>query len=163
MKNLIESYVADTVLQNATPILVNGVEYLVSPPSTATLIELGKYLATLGQIKVDKKKDVISQVLSVAHRCDCFGDIAAILILGKKNLTTTKKVVKKSLFGYPLQWEEITVNNQAILAKEILDELDSEELFNLIVALLKSLKVDFFLAIITFLEEAQLNITIPTL
>ncbi len=123
-------------------------EYKVAPPTTATLIEVSKYISQIPNINIDETGDVLPEVLATAFDCECFGDVAAILILGKKNLVTEKK----HLFGL-IKTEK---NNQKILAAELLEILSPKELSELIVELFKTLQVDFFFGISTFLKEINL-------
>jgi len=147
MKDTIEKLTADTILQNPQKIMVNGREYKVAPPTVATLIEVSKYISKTPEMKVDENGNVLTEVLASAKDCSCFGDIAAILILGKKNLVTEKKY----LFG--LYSRE--VNNQTNLAKELIDNLSPEELNELIMEIFKTMKVAFFFSISIFLKNVN--------
>jgi len=147
MKDTIEKLTADTILQNTQKITVNGREYKVAPPTVATLIEVSKYISQTPEMKVDENGNVLTEVLAYAKDCGCFGDIAAILILGKKNLVTEKKY----LFG--LYRRE--VNNQKKLANEIIDNLSPEELNELIMEIFKTMKVAFFFSISIFLQNVN--------
>lgn len=77
----------------------------------------------------------------MARECRPLGDIAAILILGAKNLTETVKtrqtVEKRRLWGLVKWTEEVEVeqviDRKAELAKQILEDLSPRAL-NLLVA-----------------------------
>jgi len=144
MIDTIEKLTCDTILQNPQKIAVNGKEYTVAPPCVATLIEVSKYISQIPEIKVASDGAMIMEVLATAKDCECFGDIVAILILGKKNLVTEKKYLW--LFRR-------TVDNQKRLAKELLNTLTPEELNNLILEILRMLQVDFFFGISIFLRD----------
>jgi len=147
MKDTIEKITCDTILQNPVTITVKGKEYKIAPPTTATLIETSKYISQIPDIKVSNEGNTISEVLATAKDCECFGDIAAILILGKKNLEEEKKY----LFGLVKR----TVENRKRLADELLNTLNPEELSNLILEIFKMLKVDFFFGLSIFLKEVN--------
>lgn len=148
MDNTIEKITSETILQDAQIINVKGVEYRVAPPTTATLIEVSKYISQIPDITIDKDGNIIMEVLAYAENCECFGDIVAILILGKKYLITEEK----RFFGLIKKKR----NNQKILAQELLLNLSAEELNSLMLEIFKMLKVDFFFSISTFLKEINL-------
>ena len=147
-KDTVIQSVCDTILQNYQIIKVGGREYKVAPPTVATLIEVSKYIAQVPDIKVTEGGNVLMEVLSSAKDCDYFGDIVAILILGKKNLVTEKKYL-----GGLIRREQ---NNQKRLASELINTLSAEEMNGLILEIFKLLKVDFFFGISTFLKEVNL-------
>ncbi|MCL1932847.1 MAG: hypothetical protein FWF53_03400 [Candidatus Azobacteroides sp.] len=150
-----EQLICDTILQNPQKVTVNGHEYNAAPPTVATLIEVSKYISKIPDINVNEDGNVLTEVLSTADKCECFGDIAAILMLGKKNLITEKKY----LFGLIKHKQ----NNQKKLASELTDNLSAEELRGLILEILKTLRVDFFFGISIFLKEInQLRMTKET-
>ncbi|MDR1197529.1 MAG: hypothetical protein LBK94_00755 [Prevotellaceae bacterium] len=148
LKNTIEKITCDAILQNPIAITVCGKEYHVAPPSTATLIEVSKYISQLPELNINKDGNVVMETLSIAKDCEALGDIVAILILGKKNLITEKK----RLFGLI----KYKVDNQKKLAGEILLNLSTEELNDLFVKLLNLLKVDFFFDITIFLKDVNM-------
>jgi hypothetical protein len=148
MNNTIEKITCDAILQNSIEITVVGKKYFVAPPSIATLIEASKYISQLPELQVNKNGNIVMEALSVAKDCVFLGDIVAILILGKKNLATEKKL----FFGLV----KYTRNNQKKLAHEILLNLSAEELNDLLAELLNRLKVDFFFSISTFLNEVNM-------
>jgi len=141
----IEKLVCDTLLQNYQEITVNGRKFRVSPPTVATLIEVSKYISQIPDIKVSDDGYMLFEVLSSAKDCECFGDITAILILGKKNLVTKKRY----LFGLITRER----NNQKKLASELINNLSAEDLNGLILEIFKTLRVDFFFSISTFLRD----------
>jgi len=138
----------DAILQNPITVKVKGREYKVAPPSTATIIEVSKYIAKIPDIKAEKDGNVLMEVLATAKDCKSFGDIVAILILGKKNLITREK----RFFGL-ISRER---NNQKVLAEELLETLSPAELNGLMLEIFKTLNVDFFFSISIFLKEINL-------
>lgn len=141
----IETLVCDTILQNPQTIVVKDRIYKVAPPTVATIIEASKCISQLPAMHIDEQGNVAVQVLSVAKDCEVFGDIAATLMLGRKNLVTTRRY----LFGL-IKHER---DNRRRLSGALLDSLTAEELQSLILELLKMLRVDFFLGITIFLQE----------
>lgn len=148
MSKTIEQFVAETILQDSTVINIAGKDYTVAPPSVATLIEASALISRIPDLIIDEDKDIMSSVLANAHKCDFLGDLAAVLILGKRNL----KGVKKSLFGLLKR----PVDNKEILSKIILEQMDAEELQKLIVELLQRMKVSFFFSTTIFLKEVNM-------
>lgn len=148
MSKTIEQFVAETILQDSTVINIAGKDYNVAPPSVATLIEASALISRIPDLVIDEDKDIMSSVLANAHKCDFLGDLAAVLILGKRNL----KGVKKSFYGLLKR----PVDNKEILSKIILEQLDAEELQRLIVELLQRMKVSFFFSTTIFLKEVNL-------
>jgi len=148
MIDTIEKLTCDVILQNPQKIIVKGNEYTVAPPTIATLIEISKYISQIPEIKVSNNGTMIMEVLATAKDCECFGDIAAILMLGKKYLITEKKY----LFGL---FKRI-VDNRKRLASELINNLTPEELNKLIIEIFNMLQVDFFFGISIFLRDINL-------
>jgi hypothetical protein len=144
----IEFKAAETVLQDKRIIDVKGRKYEVAPPTTATIIEASKYIAGLPVFTVDKEGNMVMEALASAKDCECFGDVAAILMLGKKNLTTEKRYLG-GIFRRRM-------DNKAALAKELMETLSPQEMNDLIVELIKLQRVDFFLGITFFLNDVNL-------
>lgn len=151
----IESKVAKTILQKTEKVIIGNETMEVAPPSTATLILVSEETAKLPHIKLDSE-NIAGEVLYVAKDCRVLGDIVAILILGAKNLLTTKTVEKKRLFGLVTERQEITIDNKAELAKKLLEDITPRELHNLTVLLLKALQISDFFGLTTSLIEINL-------
>lgn len=151
----IESKVSKTVLQQTEEITVGGETMEVAPPSTATLILVSEETAKLPSIKLDSE-NIAGEVLYVAKDCRVLGDIVAILILGAKNLRTTKIVEERRFFGLITERREITIDNKAELAKKLLEDITPRELHNLTVRLLKALQIADFFGLTTSLIEVNL-------
>lgn len=157
MSGTVERQVSDAVLQEPLKIDLGGKVYTVARPSTATIIEVSKYIATLPIAPFVKgEHDILTYVLSYAKDCEAIGDIAAILVLGKKNIVSTKEIVTKRFFGIYKKVESVEVNNRVILAKELLENSTNEELLDLIQRTLDLQHIAFFFSIITSLNEANI-------
>lgn len=163
----IEEKVADTILQKEIEVTVGGKIYKAAPASTATLILASEAVSRLPKINLDPEK-VVEESLAVARECRPLGEIAAILILGAKNLTETIKtrqtVEKRRLWGLVKRTEEIEVeqviDRKAELAKQILEDLSPRSLNLLVAQLLQKMELGDFFGLTTFLTE--INLMRPT-
>lgn len=157
MKNTIEKQVSDAVLQEPTKITLGDKVYTVARPSAGTIIEVSKYIATLPIAPfIESENEVLSYVLAYAKDCEAIGDIAAILILGRKGLIATRQRVTKHFFGLYKKVETFEVNQQKELAQELLDDCTNEELLTLISQTLEMQHIAFFFSVITSLNEANI-------
>ena len=162
-----EQKVSDTILQKPIEVSVGGKKYTASPASTATLILVSEAISLLPHAKLDPER-LVEDSLSIAKECRPLGDIAAILLLGAKNLTgtvkTRQKTEKRRLWGLLKYTEEIEVeqviDRKAELARELLDDLSPRELNNLVVMLLQKMELGDFFGLTTFLTE--INLLRPT-
>lgn len=163
----IEEKVAEAILQKDIEVTVGGKKYKAAPASTATLILASEAVSRLPEINLDPEK-VVEESLSVARECRPLGDIAAILILGAKNLTETVKtrqaVEKRRLWGLVKWTEEVEVeqviDRKAELAKQILEDLSPRALNLLVAQLLQKMELGDFFGLTTFLTE--INLMRPT-
>lgn len=171
MTENIETKVARTILQEPEKITVGDTVYQVAPPSTATLILLSETAARMPQDKLDPER-IVDETLSIAKHCRPIGEFAAILILGAKGLTETRKAVKTvektvyepCLFGLLKRprviaetvEEEDVIDRKAELAKTLLEELPPRELHNLTARLLQRMQIADFFGLTTFLIEINL-------
>lgn len=157
MDSTVERQVSDAVLQEPLKVDLNGTVYTVARPSAATIIEVSKYIASLPIAPFAKgEHDILTYVLAYAKDCEAIGDIAAILVLGKKNLISTKEIVTKRFFGIYKKVKTVEVNNRVPLAKELLENCTNEELLDLIQRTLDLQHIAFFFSIITSLNEANI-------
>lgn len=155
--NTVEKITADAVSQEPLKIIMNGNEYIVARPSAGTVIEVSKYIASLPIAPfIEKEHDILTYVLAYAKDCEAIGDIAAILILGRKNLFATRKHVTKRFFGIYKKVEYVEVNQQKELAKELLDNCTNEELLSLVTQTLEMQHIAFFFRLIISLNEANI-------
>ena len=163
MKKTVETKVAGTILQQKEEIAVGDETYQVAPPSTATLILASEAISQLPYVNLDSE-NIAGESLYIAKDCRVLGDIVAILILGAKGLTEVKKtsetVEKRRLFGL-IKEEEIVeteeeIDNKAILAKKLLENIPPRELHTLMVRLLQFMQLGDFFGLTTSLIEINL-------
>lgn len=162
-----EQKVSDTILQKPIEVSVGDRKYTAAPASTATLILVSEAISLLPHAKLDPER-LVEDSLSIAKDCRPLGEIAAILLLGAKNLKETvkvrQKVEKRRLFGLVKVTETIeterVIDRKAELATELLDDLSPRELNNLVVSLLQKMELGDFFGLTTFLTE--INLLRPT-
>lgn len=164
-QNTIENSVASAILEKSIDSIdIEGVTYEIAPPSTATLILISEIVATLPVVKKVPAEEIVTSVLHYARYYRPIGDIAAVLILGAKNLIEYRTIVqeKRYLFGLIRRKTETTikVDKKAELAKIILENVSPTTLFNVVVQRLQDMEIGSFFAITTSLSEA--NILKPT-
>lgn len=166
-KKTVEQQVAETILQKTDEITVGGKTYTVAPPSTATLILVSEEVSRLPHLVLDPEK-VVEESLAVAKDCLPLGNIAAILILGAKNIKTTVKTrqtkEKRYLWGLIRRHVSVDVeqvyDRKAELAKELLEDYSPKSLNMLIGGLLHKMELGDFFGLTTFLTE--INLLRPT-
>lgn len=152
MNTTLESKTSETILETPKQITIGGKVYDVAPPTMATLIEASKYISSLPEISIKDEDRMIHEALANANECQYLGDVAAILILGKKKIKPYE--VKSRKYGIiPLKK---TVYPQQELSAEILDELSPKKVFTLIVSILNDMEVSFFLQTTIFLRDVNL-------
>lgn len=161
----IESKVASAILERpVASVELDGVKYDIAPPSIATLILVSEIVSTLPEVKPVSGDKILYSVLHIAKDYRALGDIVAVLILGAKGLTetTTRKIVKRRLFGLKkVEVEEtVTIDRKSELAKVVLENMRPSVMLNVIVRRLQDLEVGDFFGITTSLSEA--NILKPT-
>ena len=150
----IEQKTAAAILEKPVEIVIGGKTYQAAPPSTATLILVSEAVSQLPKIALDAEK-IVEETLSVAKDCRILGEIVAILILGAKNITETKKTPQIKEKRY--LWGLIRViNRKEALAREVLEELSPRELNNTVTSLLSSMNIADFFGLTTFLTEVNL-------
>lgn len=162
-ENTIEQMVAETVLEKPLEVKVGEKTYQVAPASTATIILASEAISQLPHIVLDTEK-VVEETLSVAKECRILGDIAAILILGAKNIIGKKKVQqikeKRYLCGLIRRQHtveiEITIDRKAELAKELLEDVSPRELNLTVSKILSRMQIADFFGLTTFLTELNL-------
>lgn len=146
--NRIEQIIGEAILQDTIEIKLRGKVYNIGKPTTSTIIEVSKYVSRFPVIPIlkDEKKE-LEFVLAYAKDCGMLGNLAAVLLLGKKNMITTKKFLG-------ITYKKI--NNVKILAEVLLDDFSSEELSLITAEALGAQRVGFFLDTITTLNGANL-------
>lgn len=161
----IESRVASAILERSVDnIEIKGITYDIASPSIATLIIVSELIASLPIVEKVEKTEIVNSVLHHARFFRPLGDIAAVLILGAKNLTEERTIVqeKRYLFGLIKRKYEtkIKIDKRAELAKAILENVRPTVLFDVVVRRLQDMEISSFFAITTSLSEA--NILKPT-
>ncbi|WP_302121402.1 hypothetical protein [uncultured Duncaniella sp.] len=163
MAENLETKVASTILQQATKIKIGDKEYKAAPPSIATLILVSEAVSHLPHFEFDTEK-VASTSLAIAKDCRILGDIAAILLLGARNITEVRTEretrTKRRLWGLWHQKQTVTVtrevNRMKELSKELLENLSASELHTAIASMLTQMELGDFFALTTFLTEVNL-------
>lgn len=159
----IEQMVAETVLEKPLEVKVGENTYQVAPASTATLILVSEAISQLPKIALDTEK-VVEESLSIAKDCRVLGDIAAILILGAKNITEKRKVPqikeKRYLCGLihfsRTEEVEVSVDRVSELSRELLENVSPKELNLIVSQILSRMQIADFFGITTFLTELNL-------
>ena len=158
MAKTLEEKAADTILQRAAKVKIEGKEYEAAPPSIATLILVSEAVSRLPQRKLDDKS-IVSECLAVAKDCRPLGDIAAIMILGARHIndkTNDLHTEQKGWFRRLFSRKSKTVTKKEALAQEIIDTYTPSELHGLITMLLQRMDLADFFALTTFLTEVNL-------
>lgn len=112
---------------------------------------MSEAISQLPHISLDAEK-IVEETLSVAKDCRFLGDIAAILILGAKSITETIKSpqIKKKRYLWGLitftreEVVEVTVDKQAELARELLENTTPKELNSIISEILSRMQIADF-------------------
>ena len=159
----IEQKVAETVLEKPFEVKVGAKTYQVAPASTATLILVSEVISQLPKVTLDTER-VIEETLSNAKDCRVLGDIAAILILGAKNITEKRTAPqireKRYLWGLirrPYMDEiEVIIDKKAELARELLEEVTPRQLNMIVSDILAKMQIADFFGLTTFLTELNL-------
>lgn len=165
----IESATADAIFERVKAITIGGVEYLIAPPTLATLILVSEVVSYLPKIKLNRD-DVFNDVMREARHYRGLADIAAILILGAQRLEVEEEqevdevVTTKWLGIIPRKRVVRTRRTVKVdMRKRIADRMLNVELSELSAAvstILKMMQIDHFFALATFLSE--INLTKPT-
>ena len=157
----IESRAADTILENKIgTVEIDGVKYDIAPPTVATLILVSQIISRLPVVERVTGAAVVNVVLHHAKDFDALGELAAVMILGAKNLTEKREVVTYTRKWFGLRRvkhvrEEI-IDRKSILAERIMLTLPPSELHNLIISRLNNLDIPSFFVITTSLSEANM-------
>jgi hypothetical protein len=144
----IEIKTSEAVLQQPIDIEILDKTYSVAPPSVATLIAASAAISKLPT--VDKNSENIAvEALAVAEDCAAIGEVIAILVLGAKGLTETKR----SWLGRKKE----TIDKKAILARELLENLSPKQLNELMNRILLQMDIAFFFGSLISLTEINLT------
>lgn len=139
----VEALIADTINQNPIKIKFRGKEMEIPRPTLGTMIEASKHISKLPEfgVKMDAAS-AVQQSLNVAKDCGKIAEILAIFILGKKDMYKEYR-----LFGFTIR----KVDRVKKLAAEI-ENMTSQEIADIMVAVFSSMDCAFFLGIITSLQ-----------
>lgn len=159
----IEQSVSETILEQPFEVKVGEKTYQVAPPSTATIILASEIISKLPSEKLDSEM-IVEETLSIARYCRELGDMAAVLILGAKNITEVKKTpkIKEKRYLWGLikvrytEIEEEIIDKKAKLAKELLEEISPKELNLIVSQILSRMNIADFFGLTTFLTELNL-------
>lgn len=163
MAQTLEDKVAKTILQQATKVKIGDKEYTAAPPSIATLILVSEAVSHLPQQRLDESK-IAQESLAVAKDCKTIGDIAAILLLGARNIretvTTQETRREPCLWGLFNRTVKVSVikeiDRKAELSKVLLETLSPSEIHALIATCLSQMELGDFFALTTFLTDINL-------
>ena len=139
----VEKLIADTVNGNPIKVKFRDKEMEIPRPTLGTLIEASKHIAELPEFEI--KNDIqlaVQQTLSIAQNCGKIAEIMAILMLGKKNMYDEIRI-----FGRTIRIRD----NVKRLAAEV-ENLTSQEIADILVAILSSMDCGFFLSTIISLN-----------
>lgn len=165
MTQTIEQKAASTILQKPETITVGAATYSIAPPSTATLILVSEAITRLPHIRLDEK-NVMEQSLAIAKDCRVLGEIAAILILGAKDIDCPPKRrsngKKRRLWGLlpPRPVAPSGQSRKMQLSRELLENLSPSQLHDIIARTLMKMEVGDFFGLTTFLTG--INLLRPT-
>lgn len=158
-QNTIENLVSKAVQQEPLgTIKIGGRAYTIDRPRVRTVIKVSELISTLPGVNT-QAKDIMTQIiegLKAAKDSEVVGEIAAVLILGAKHLTEERVIEKKRLFGLIRTTTTTVVDRKKELADELLLELGSDELQELITECLSYQKVHHFFGLIASLYEVNL-------
>ncbi len=163
-----EEKAAAAILQKAKTVTIDGQDYEVAPPSTATLILVSEAVSKLPAQKFDGGKNgekMLEATLAYAKACKPIGEIAALLILGAKRSHPYRPGrpvrYKKYLFGLikrqiKPKGRAPLIDPVADLSDTILETMTPREIMELIMSLITDMQVADFFALTTFLCEINL-------
>lgn len=159
----IENKTAETILQQPVEIKIGDKTYNAAPPSVATLILVSEAVSRMPHIKLHEEM-VIEESLSIAKDCSAIGEIIAILVLGAKGIRKpverTEIRYKRYFFGLIKKRTNVKVSEEVdvklLLAKELLENVTPTELFIQCANLLRTMQIQDFFGLTTFLTEINL-------
>lgn len=153
----VESLTADAVLERVKAITIGGVEYIVAPPTLATLILVSEEVSYLPNWNM-REDNILEDSLRVARFYRGLADVAAILILGAQRLEAEEIVTTRVLGVFPRR-KKIKVNMKRRVADAMLN-VEMSELSNAVAQMLSMMQTEHFFALATFLTN--INLTKPT-
>ena len=167
MDNL-EKLVSDTILQKTSEVIViDGVEYPITPPTAGTVIMISELVSQLPVVN-RHTDNILLEVLGTAKDLSVIGKIAATLILGAKRIkerryttiTHTTETKRWSWRKFRFVVERATTTQRLLevdyLAEKILNEVTNETLVKLVSKRLGTMQIGDFFELTTSLSEANL-------
>lgn len=145
---------ADAILQRVQSITIGGVEYIVAPPTLATLILVSEEVSYLPEVRFDPTTPV-ENALREARNFGALADILAILILGAKRLTIEEEYTERVLGIFPRKRKRV-IDMKARVADAMMD-VELSELLVAVTTLLKMMQTEHFFAVATFLTSINLT------
>lgn len=157
----IEQKVASAILEKPIGrIEIDGREYNIAPPSTATLILISEIISTLPIVEKVPKDQILYSVLHNAKYFKALGEMAAILILGANHLVEEREIPQSRILGiFPRKPKKVLVDTKSELAEKLM-YIRPSVLNDCIISRLEDMEVVDFFVITTSLSEA--NILKPT-
>lgn len=153
----IEAMTADTILQRVQSIRIGGVEYVVAPPTLATLILISEEVSYLPEVEFNEAT-ALTDALREARNYRALADIAAILILGAKRLVVEEERVTRFMWLFKRR-RKVVVDMKARVAEALMN-VEISELSSAVATMLAMMQTDHFFALATFLTG--INLTKPT-
>lgn len=150
----LEARTADTLLQRVQSITIGGVEYLVAPPTLATLVLVSEEVSYLPERELNANTPV-EDTLRYAHEYGGLADILAILILGARRLTVEEEYTTKVLGLFPRKRKRI-VDMRARVAEAMMN-VEISELLVATTTILNMMQTEHFFALATFLSNINLT------
>lgn len=164
----LEKHTADVILQRPIKITIGDKEYAMAQPTLATLVLVSEAVAALPEVSLTED-NIVVDVIREARHLKGIAEVAAIMLLGEKNLTATErrkvtKPGKKHLWGL---WqdddieveEEVVVDRKAELAHELM-HCNMRDLNAAIGMMMRCMHTEDFFVIASFLTS--INLTKPT-
>lgn len=155
MKNkTIETMTADTILQRVQTIKIGGVDYIIAPPTLATLILVSEEVSHLPKIEF-KESSVIEDGIRSAKDYKALADIVAILILGANRLVVEEEYTKRVLGIFKRKCTR-KVDMKARITEAMLN-VELSELTTAVTAILQTMQFEHFFALASFLTNINLT------
>lgn len=166
----IEQLAADTILDNPIgTVTIDGKEYQVKSPTTATLIMVASLISQLPEIDPNTpNEDLIPTLMAAAPDCEVLGKIAATLILGAKYIKqqpittiTTYTVERKWSWRHFRKVDKMVAIHTPVyevdhVANRILENMNPQELHEFINQTLTEAHLADFFVLTTSLRTKSL-------
>lgn len=153
-KQTIESMTADALLQRVQSITIGGVEYLVAPPTLATLVLVSEEVSYLPEVQFNPATPV-EDALREARNFSALADILAILILGAKRLTVEEEYTER-VWGIFKRKRTRTVDMKRRVAEAMMN-VELSELLVAVTTILNMMQTEHFFSLATFLTSINLT------